>query len=298
MRPPECVWDLRAELGEGPCWLARERMLWFVDIAAKRIHRFDPAAGTGQTWTVAHKPSFILPEEGGRWLVGIPGGIACFSPADGSLAVVRRVERNRPHNRLNDACIDRHGRLWFGTMDDLEREPSGALYCWRGRSAPVVRDRGYVVSNGPAFSPDGRVLYHTDSTRGIVFRFDVDAEGRTRGKRALIELEPGAGSPDGTTVDAEGFLWIALWGGWALRRYAPDGRLVGVVPMPCANVTKLAFGGDDLRTAYVTTARAGLDAPALAAQSLAGGLFAFEADVPGLPQPMARFEADQAGEGG
>jgi D-xylonolactonase len=167
-------------------------------------------------------------------------------------------------------------------MDDGETEPHGALYCWDRSAAPIACDQGFVISNGPAFSPDGRTLYHTDSVRRTINRFDVASDGFLSGKRPFIEIEEGAGCPDGTSVDAEGCLWVALYRGWAVRRYSPRGELLEVVALPCANVTKLALGGGDLKTAFVTTARKGLGPRELAAQPLAGNLFAFDAEVPGL----------------
>jgi D-xylonolactonase len=168
-------------------------------------------------------------------------------------------------------------------MDDQEAEPHGRLYSWDGTAPPRLRDDGYVISNGPAFSPDGRRFYHTDTQRRIVYRFDVGADGTLSGKQPFVEIETHAGWPDGSLVDSEGCIWIALYGGWAVQRYSPQGQLLETVSLPCANVTKLALGGRDLKTAFVTTARKGLSESELAAQPLAGGLFAFEVDVPGLP---------------
>jgi sugar lactone lactonase YvrE len=141
------------------------------------------------------------------------------------------------------------------------------------------------ITNGPAISPDGGTLYHVDTLAGTIEAFDIRDRDRLEGGRVFAVIDPAHGTPDGVTVDSEGCVWVGLWGGWALRRYSADGELLAVVPIPCANVTKLAFGGDDLRTAFVTTARAGLSEEALQEQPLAGALFAFEARVPGLPLP-------------
>jgi sugar lactone lactonase YvrE len=257
--------------------------LWFVDIKGRRIHRFQPESGEHRSWPAPDQVTFLQPRGAGAFVVGLPGRLACFTPATGEFATLVTIEHAWPGNRTNDACLDAAGRLWFGTMDDQETEPHGKLYCWDGTTAPQPCDDGYVISNGPAFSPDGRTFYHTDTGRRAVYRFDVEPDGRLSGKRPLVEIEASAGWPDGSVVDAAGCIWIALYGGWAVRRYSPQGQLLETVSFPCANVTKVALGGRDLKTAFVTTARKGLSAEELAAQPLAGGLFAFEVDVPGLP---------------
>jgi sugar lactone lactonase YvrE len=145
-------------------------------------------------------------------------------------------------------------------------------------------DDGYCITNGPAVSPEGRTLYHVDTLQRVIYAFDLTDTGKLDGKRVFTTIEPGSGYPDGLSVDAEGAVWIALYGGWGLRRYSPRGELIGAVRLPCENVTKAAFGGADRRTLYITTARQGLSAAELAAQPLAGGLFALRVDAPGLPQ--------------
>ena len=287
MQTVRCVLPIAAELGEGPVWA--DGALWFVDIDRKQIHRCDPERGTTQSWNAPGKVSFVLPRRGGGFVVGLPGRLARFSPAPGTFEEIVALETAWPDNRTNDACVDGAGRLWFGTMDDRETAASGVLYCWDGTGAPVSRDEGYVISNGPAFSPDRRTFYHTDTQRRTIHRFDVADDGSLSNKRGFIVIDGKDGWPDGTTVDSQGCLWIALYGGKAVRRYAPDGELLACVPMPCEQVTKVTFGGPDLKTAYVTTARRKLDAGALAKQPLAGALFAFEAPAAGLAQTAIAF---------
>lgn len=282
VREVSCIWPVGAALGEGPVWSAATQMLWFVDIKRRQILCYDPVTAKSQHWLAPDLVSFILPETGGAFIVGLPGRISYFEPTTGGFTTLVTLEDERDRNRLNDACIDASGRLWFGSMDDSEAEPSGVLYCWHGAGPPVVHDRDFVISNGPAHSPDGRILYHTDTVRRTVNRFDINDDGSVSGKRAFIEIEAGAGWPDGTCVDSEGCLWIALWEGWAVRRYSPQGKLLEIVPIPCARVTKMALGGEDFKTAFVTTARTGLSPEELASQPLAGGLFTFNVDVAGL----------------
>ena len=276
-----CIWPLACELGEGPVWW--RGALWFTDIKQKTVHRFDPVSGQGQSWRAPSQVGFLAPLENGHFIAGAKTGLYDFDPASGGFVLIRAVEPDRPFNRLNDGAVDRKGQLWFGSMDDGERQPSGMLYrLCRGSLAPV--DSGYVITNGPAFSPDGGTLYHTDTLEKRIYAFDLGEDGSLANKRLFAAIEDGAGYPDGPTVDSEGCLWTGLFGGWAARRYAPDGALLESVSFPVANVTKLAFGGADLTTVYATTARKGLDAGALANQPLAGGLFCFQANVPGQPQ--------------
>ena len=279
-----CVWPLAAKLGEGPAWSVPEAALWFVDIKSRKIHRFDPSTGEKRSWDAPDQVTFVLPRTDGAHIVGLPGKLARFDSVTGNFETLRTLEPSYPRNRTNDACIDAAGQLWFGTMDDGCTEAHGALYSWNGAGAPVLHDDGYVISNGPAFSPDGRTLYHTDTVRRTIYRFDVAPDGSVSGKRNFVEIEDGAGAPDGSVVDAEGCVWVALYGGWGVRRYSPRGELLQTVTFPCANVTKMAFGGPDLKTAFATTAAQELTAGELAKQPLAGGLFAFDVDVPGIAQ--------------
>jgi sugar lactone lactonase YvrE len=277
---PECVWAVGAELGEGPVWSADA--LWFVDIKGRRIHRYGPPEGLLRTWSAPSPPGFLAPVAGGGWIAGLKLGLYRFDPATGVFDPLSEVEPDRPDNRLNDGCVDRQGRLWFGSMDDNEVSPTGRLYRLDPDASPAPCDDGYVVTNGPAFSPDGRTCYHTDTFGRAIYAFDVDERGRLSGKRLFAEVD--RGYPDGPAVDAEGCLWTGLFGGWGLQRYAPSGRPLERIDFPVANVTKPAFGGPDLRTLYATTAWMGLSAAERAAQPLAGGLFAMEAETPGLAQ--------------
>lgn len=292
MRSPdavECIWPLEASLGEGPFWSPTENAVWFVDIFAKHIHRFEPATGIKQSWSAPAKVSFVLPEKQASFLVGFPGAVARFKADTGAFEILARLEEGYPKNRLNDACVGPRGRLWFGTMDEDAQEKSGAFYHWDGEAEPVSVDSGYCISNGPAFSPDGRTFYATDTLDRVIYRFTVGEDGRLHQKTRFIQFQSKDGYPDGTTVDAEGCLWVAFYGGWSVRRFSPIGELIREMNFPCANVTKLAFGGEGLRTAFVTTARDGLGPQELREQPLAGGLFSFEAGVSGLPQMECRI---------
>ena len=276
---PELVWPLGALLGEGPAWFADEGALRFVDIKRGHLHRHVPATGACETLAVDGQPSFVVPTRQGGLLMGCGGAIHRASD-DGLGPVVARLDMPA-HNRTNDATVDHAGRLWFGTMDDEETRTTGALHCLSGGE---VTHHGCpaVVTNGPAITADGRTLYFVDSGERTIWRAAIApfAEGEAPAvlsREVFLQLGEADGYPDGIVLDSEDCLWVALWDGWGVRRYAPDGTLLLQVDLPCARVTKIAFGGTDLRTAYATTARVGLDEAALATQPLAGSLFAFEA---------------------
>ena len=288
LHQPESIWDIGAMLGEGALWDAPSRSGYFVDIKGRRVHRCAVDGSERRSWEAPGPVGFALPIEGGGLVCGVQGGLYRLEEASGVFSRLLPVEADRPGNRLNDGYVDAAGALWFGSMDDGESAHSGALYRLDARGLARM-DEGYIITNGPAASPDGTVLYHTDTLGRRTWAFDLAADGSLSGKRLFAQF-PGHGHPDGMAVDSEGQVWIALFGGGRIERYAPDGRLTASVAFPCSNITKLAFGGDDMRTAYVTTARKGLSPAQLADQPLAGNLFAFRVAAPGLPQPAVSKE--------
>ena len=283
MGDPQVVGDAVCELGEGPVWRAAEKALWWVDIVAPRIHRLVPATGEASSWTAPERVGFIAPVAGGGWIAGLKSGLHRFDERDGSFSPLHAIEDPALDNRLNDAFVDAVGRLWFGSMHDAHVNLTGALYSLDGRGV-THHDGGYCITNGPTTSPDGRTLYHTDTLRSVIHAFDLTADGHLGAKRVFARVDPADGWPDGSTVDAEGCVWTALWGGWGVRRYSPAGEVIGFARLPVANVTKLAFGGDDLATAFVTTAWGDLTDAERAAQPLAGRVFAFESGARGQAQ--------------
>ena len=286
---PSLVWNLEAELGEGPVWVERDQALWFVDIKKHEIHRFDPASGNRNSWTAPEQVGFIFPAEGGGFVAGLQSGLYRFDEESGAFGLIVEVEPDKPHNRLNDGVVDPSGRLWFGTMDDGERAKSGAFYCFdRDRLTRTALD-GIAITNGPAVSPDGRLLYFVDTRGGTIGCADIAADGSLGSPRRLAKIDPKEGHPDGPAIDSEGCVWISLYAGWEARRYSPEGDLVERVRFPVSNITKIAFGGPDLRTAFATTARQMLSADAIAKQPGIGGLFEFQVAVPGVPCPLIRL---------
>jgi D-xylonolactonase len=288
-REPTAVWELEAELGEGPVWVERDRALWFVDIKKHQIQRFDPATGDRRTFEAPEQVGFILPADGGGFVAGLQSGLYRFDEHSGSFDRIVEVESDLPNNRLNDGVSDAAGRVWFGTMDNGETSNSGAFYSFhRGKLTRTGID-GIAITNGPAVSPDGRLLYFVDTLAGTIAASAIQNDGSLGERRQFVTIDEQDGHPDGPTVDSEGCLWIALYNGWEVRRYSPVGDLLDTVRFPVANITKIAFGGDDLRTVFATTARQMLSPEDIARQPLIGSLFKFRVDVPGVPCPLAQL---------
>ncbi|MGN6085381.1 SMP-30/gluconolactonase/LRE family protein [Trinickia sp.] len=284
MISPECIWPLGAELGEGPVWSKSEKAVYFVDIKRKHVHRYVADTRETMTWPAPSEACFIVPTpDDGVFVCGLRKGLYRFDARTGTFDKLADAERDRAANRLNDGFADPRGYLWFGTMHDDETEPTGAIYRVDEEGRIERRDDGYDIANGPAMSPDGRTLYHTDTRGQTIYASDVDERGGLSNKRAFVKVQ-GSAYPDGMAVDAQGCLWVALFGGGCIERYGHDGKQIDTVAFPCSNITKLVFGGDDLRTAYVTTAMKGLSEAKRERETLAGGLFTFRAPVPGLPQ--------------
>lgn len=281
-----CVLDARARLGEGPVWCSLERALYWVDIHAPAVHRLEPATGATATWAVPEEVGSLALRRPGGLLVALRSGLAFLDPATGAVTPAAAPEPDRPDNRLNDGKCDRRGRFWVGSMRAGPRQPTGALY----RVDPDLRCHrvldGITVPNSLAFSPDDRTLYFADTPTRTIFAFDLDvATGTVANRRVFATVAEGLGFPDGSTVDAEGFLWNAHWDGWRLTRYAPDGRVDRVVELPVQRPTSCAFGGPGLDVLYVTSSRQRLTEDDLRRGPLAGGLFALDPGVRGLPEP-------------
>ncbi|HVL42408.1 MAG TPA: SMP-30/gluconolactonase/LRE family protein [Brevundimonas sp.] len=284
MEEPELVWDVGAELGEGPVWDAVRRAVWFVDIKGRKLHRYGVDDGATASWDTPDQTGFALPADDGSLVCGVRGGLHRFDPGSGAFELIVRVEEDRPQNRLNDGFVAPDGSLWFGSMDDSEATLSGALYRFhRGR---IVRhDDGYGVTNGPAMSPDGRILYHHDTIQRRIFAFD-HVDGQLTNKRLFAETTDGYA--DGPSVDRGGVLHVGLFNGWGVAKFSPDGERIGTIRLPVQTVTKTAFAGDDLRDLYCTTAWLN-NADQRTAQPTLGGLFRVRVETPGLPQHRVRL---------
>lgn len=272
-----CVWPAGCELGEGPVWVAREAALWFVDIERPCLHRFDPATGARSSFKPPWRVGSMAPRHGGGFIAGTEAGFALIDPVAGRWDLLDHPEGHLPENRFNDGKVDPAGRFWAGTMDDRKQADTGTLY----RVDPDLRwtaiDDGYGITNGPAFSPDGQRMYHSDTRARTTFVFDLHADGCAHGKRVFAHWPTDFGHPDGMTVDSEGCLWVAFWGGSCVRRVSPSGEVLAKHRVPAPHVTSCAFGGAALDRLFVTTARQGMSADALEVDPLSGGLFEIDA---------------------
>lgn len=280
----ECVADVRATLGEGPTWMPREQALYWVDIPGAKLFRWSAQDGVRVIDPGVNICSIAARAAGGYIGAGYDGFFEI--DADHRVKLIGDPEPDLPGNRFNDGKVDPAGRFWAGTMDRYERQASGSLY----RLDPDLRwtrcDTGYRVTNGPAFSRDGRTLYHTDSALQRVYAFDLAADGSIANRRVHLQFGEGEGYPDGMTVDAEDGLWIAFWDGWCVRRFAPDGSRLAEIKVPAQRPTSVAFGGPDLDRLFVTSARRDLNADELIDQPQAGGLFMTRPGVRGVAEPL------------
>jgi sugar lactone lactonase YvrE len=247
----------QAALGEGPTWdAAAGRLLW-VDILGSRVHTYDPATGRRTVRRTEQHVGAAKPRAGGGLVLNLRDGVGLLDP-DGSFRWLHREPV--PGRRGNDAAVAPDGSLWAGTMRYDEAPGGGTLSRFTGSGTVETVLDSVAVSNGTGWSPDGRLMYYIDSPTRRIDVFDF-AGGGVSGRRPLVEIEEGAGFPDGLTVDAEGCVWVALWDGGAVRRYTPEGALDRVIPLPVRRPTACAFGGADLTDLYITTACTGLSAP-------------------------------------
>ena len=278
--------DAACALGESPVWSVREQALYWVDLRAPSLHRFDPGTGAHLEWTMPALIGGVVIAARGGLLVALQSGIHRFEAASGALERVVAPEPESSGNRMNDTKSDRRGRLWTTTMRDLGAVPSGALYRVDADLRIARLAENLRVPNSLAWSPDDSILYFADTSDGRLRAYDFDRDAGEIGAW-LVLTEDGAlpGRPDGATVDADGCVWSARYGGSAVVRVTPAGRIDRILRVPASQVTACAFGDADLRTLYITTARQRLSEDALALQPEAGALFAVRLVVSGLPEP-------------
>ena len=266
-------------VGESPLWDHRTETLLFVDVKRPAVWRFRPETGELSSVPLPERIGFVaLTPDPEVVLAGLKSGLAHLDLRTGETQPLLAPEPDQPGNRINDGHAGPGGGLFFGTMDDAEEEATGAFYRWDGSSAATKFHGDFVVTNGPATSHDNQILYTVDTRAGFIFAHDLE-DGIPGEARRFAHFEEGWGHPDGIAVDAEGYVWACHWGGSRITRFAPDGSVERVVPVPTAQVTKCAFGGPDLTTLFITTAGIGRD-PHI--DPMAGHLFSVDAGVRGL----------------
>lgn len=281
----ELVVDVRAELGEGPVWDARANSLFWVDIEGKKLHAYQPDDGTDRLWDVGCKVGAAVPRETGGMVLATANGFELFDLSTASKTPLVDPESDQPDNRFNDGKCDPQGRFWAGTMSMVRQRGMASLYVLQTDHTVRKVLGGVSTSNGLDWSPDQTRMYYIDTPTMKVRAFDFDgAAGTIANERELIRFPEGVGRPDGMTADTEGMLWIAHWDGGRVSRWNPDtGELLEAVPLPVDRVTSCAFGGAELDTLFITTARHGLAQEALNEQPHAGSLFALRPGVEGRP---------------
>ncbi len=281
----ELVLDAKATLGEGAIWDARAGRLYWVDIEAGRLHVFDPGDGSDRVFELGQSVSTVVPRTRGGVMLALEHGFAALDLQTGQLTPAGGPAEPLGGLRFNDGKCDPAGRFWAGTIS-LDRQPGAAcLYCLEPDGQVRTMLRGVTNSNGLAWGPDYRTMYYIDTPTCAVAAFDYErATGRIESPRTVIAIPPERGKPDGMTIDAEGMLWIALWGGGCVQRWDPhSGRLLATLAVPARRVSSCALGGPALDDLYVTTARIGMSPAELAAEPHAGGLFRARPGVSGVP---------------
>ncbi len=277
-----------ARTADVTCVLDEQRLYW-VDIKRRLIHRFDPATGKDESWATPEDVGSLAVREKGGLIVALKTGFYFFDLETGTATPAALPLGEPPHNRFNDGKTDRQGRFWAGTMDDNQKLTTGGLF----RLTPTLDCKQMVrdicCSNSLCWSPDSRTMYYACSGQQLVWAWDFEpASGEISNRRVFAAIGEKRVVPDGATVDADGYVWIAMWGGWSVVRYDPKGRIDRVVDMPVQQPTCPMFGGPGLDVMYVTSASIGLDPQELDRQPQAGSLFAVDVGVKGLPE--ARFK--------
>ena len=290
-----CIVDCRDKIGEGAFWCPDERAVYWLDVPMPSLlHRFVPASGRHDVWPMPEMITAMAKRADGSLLIASERGINFFNPKNGKLHLQVSPEAGVPLNRSNDGAPDAKGRFWMGTMmnnlgpqgEDMPiTAASGALWCVNADLSyrKVIAD--ITITNGVVWSPDSRILYVADSAFQVIHAYDFDPGQGTVSNRRDFSTIKDLGYPDGAAIDSEGYLWSARWEGSCVARLAPDGSIERIVPIPASRVTSCAFGGEALKTLFVTTARQGTSAAEATRFPQQGGLFAFEAPAAGLIRP-------------
>jgi len=277
-------------LGEGIIWDAASACVWWTDIDGSKLYRYQCEDKQLDHWTTPERlGSFALVSDSEFLICGFASGFAYFNPHSGELQWLEKIEQNNPGTRLNDGRADRQGRFWAGSMVESGDRGAGALYCLDQQLQVASKVSGLTISNGLCWSPDSTVMYHTDTPSRRIHAYDFDAAtGAIANQRCLVRTEKGC-FPDGSSVDAEGYIWNAQWGASQVVRYSPEGEVDFVLPLPVSQPTCVAFGGPKLDRLFVTSATQGFDEQTLSAEPEAGNVLVFQTNISGIAD--ARFTA-------
>lgn len=265
-------------LGEGPLWSGRENALYWVDILGKRLNRLSLATGAIDEWVMPEMIGWVIEREHvPGFVAGLRSGLALLSLDPFGIQLIATPEPDRPGNRMNDAKADAAGRIWAGTMPLNGDTPTGAFYRLDPDRTVTRVDDGYRIANGPAISADGAWLFHTDSGAHSIYRFAIRDDGALGSRELFAAIDPALGAPDGMTIDADGRLWVAIWGGGRVVRFTPDGRIEREIALPASQITSCTFSGATLDRMFITSASIGVD------EAEGGALFEVDPGCRGLP---------------
>ena len=287
----QCLWQVGTQLGEGPLWVAEQNRLYFVDLKNQTLHALDAANGERHSWVMPDYICWLIARrDGDGFMAGLRDGIArVWLEPELRIEYLARPFVEGSGLRMNDAKVDAHGRLWAGSMHNTDyAQAVGMLFRLDKDLTLTVADNAYHICNGPAFSNDGATMYHTDTFEGRTYAYPLTADGSLGEPRVWRQFDGDTeGSPDGMTVDSEGCVWIAQWGGGRVCRYSADGALLDTVRVPARNPASCTLGGPDLKTLFITTASEDNTSEQLKEFPLTGALFAVQVEVAGVP--AARF---------
>ena len=281
----ETVLPAQAALGECPLWSVREKLLWWVDIEGFTLNRFDPATGERRALDIGEHVGCVGLRAGGGFIAGLRSGLWLLDGEGRKQRFIADPQEDNTLSRFNDGRVDPWGRFWAGTMHEPRDRPAAALYRVDTDLTVEKLASEVTVSNGLAFAPDRSVAYHADTPAHVIYRYKLDSTGRPGAREVFRQFPLGNGRPDGAAVDEDGCYWSALYEGGRVVRLSPEGEIMAEYPVPARCPTMIAFGGADLRTLFVTSARHNRPAAELEEWPESGNLFAMRAPVAGLPEP-------------
>lgn len=273
-----CVIDCANELGECPLWSPKDNVLWWIDVAKPTLWRFDPARNTTSSWPLPKPPTVLALRENGGLLIVFRRGYALVDALEPGTLIEQQYASDLAEERFNDGKVDRLGRMWVGTMDRKLSRPIGQLYRLSIDQPVQAVDQGFVLSNGIGWNPESTLMYFAETHSKNIYVFDYDLKNGTAINRRVFANIGGEGGPDGLTVDVYGNVWVAVFGGGAIYKYAPDGQLTQQLAFPTAHPTSCTFGGADLQTLYITSSRMSLEGESSTDSAQAGGMWAVQID--------------------
>lgn len=279
------ILNSKAVLGEGALWDSECNRLYWVDIEGGLFNIFDPRTLQNKSFKLGKRIGTVVPVDNHQVLLAVEDGMVMLNTETGAWVYKLSVDIHSQGKRFNDGKCDPQGRFWVGSMSVNDVPAAGSLYCIDEGFVLTEKIQGVSISNGIAWSPDGDFMYYIDTPTCEVVRYKFEAvSGDISEKKTIIQVPDGMGWPDGMTVDSEGMLWVALWDGFGVARFDPvTGRLMQKVYVPAPKTTSCAFGGEDLRTLYITTARVGMTESELVKYPLSGSIFYVDTEIKGLP---------------